>query len=77
MFQFALYSGIMQSMSDKKRTEYQLQYAREKYKRVPLDLPKEYYDNVLKPAADRSGTSVNGFIKAAINEKINRENSPE
>ena len=51
---------------------YMLQYQREKLKRVPLDLTKEKYQEV-KAAADRAGTSVNGYIKAAINEKIVRE----
>ena len=48
-------------------------YKKRKIKRIPFDVQKEYYDNVLKPAADRAGTSVNGFITAAINEKIGRD----
>ena len=54
------------------KTKYNLQYAKEKLKRVPLDLTKEKYQDV-KNAADRSGSSVNGYIKAAIDEKLDRE----
>lgn len=54
------------------RTEYMLKYQREKLKRVPLDLTKEKYQQV-KAAAERSGSSVNGYIKAAIDEKMSRD----
>lgn len=46
-----------------------LKYARENLKRVPLDLKKEEYER-LSEAAKSVGMSINGFIKAAINEKI-------
>lgn len=59
-------------MSDNKRIEYQLKYAKNKYKRVPLDLTKDKYQEV-KAAADRSGSSVNGYIKSAIDEKLDRD----
>lgn len=42
-------------------------------KRVPLDVRKEYYDNVLSLIPDLSGTPVNTFIKTAITEKIQRD----
>lgn len=48
------------------------EYKKEKLKRVPLDLTKEKYQEV-KEAAERAGSSVNGYIKAAIDEKIERE----
>ena len=54
------------------RTEYMINYQKEKLKRVPLDLTKEKYQEV-KAAADRAGSSVNGYIKKAIDEKIERE----
>ncbi len=50
-----------------------LKYAKEKLKRVPLDLKKEEYER-LSEAAKFAGMSVNGFIKAAINEKISSDN---
>ena len=48
-------------------------YKTSKIKRIPLDVQKDYYDNVIKPAADRAGSSVNGYIKKAISEKIERD----
>lgn len=49
-----------------------LKYAKEKLKRVPLDLKKDEYDR-LSEAAKSSNMSINGFIKAAINEKISHD----
>lgn len=46
-----------------------IKFAKEKLKRVPLDLKKEDYER-LSAAAKSAGMSVNGFIRAAINEKI-------
>lgn len=46
-----------------------IKFAKEKLKRVPLDLKKEDYER-LSVAAKSAGMSVNGFIRAAINEKI-------
>ena len=48
-------------------------YQKTHIKRIPLDVQIEYYENILKPAAERAGSSVNGYIKAAIDEKIERE----
>ncbi len=45
-----------------------LKYAKEKLKRVPLDLKKEEYER-LSAAAKSADMSINGFIKAAISEK--------
>lgn len=49
-----------------------LRYAKEKLKRVPLDLKKEEYER-LSVAAKADQKSINGFIKEAINEKIERK----
>ena len=46
-------------------------------KRVPLDVRKEYYNDVLKPAADRAGETVGGYIKKAIEQRIEREKATE
>ena len=56
-------------MTELSRSEYHVQYAKENLKRVPLDLRKEDYDK-LKAAA---GSSVNGYIKTAINEKLEKD----
>lgn len=52
--------------------EAQYRYNKSHLKRVPLDLPLDFYA-VVKAAAESCGSSVNGYIKAAITEKIERE----
>ncbi len=47
-------------------------YARKSLKRIPLDVQKEKYEEI-KSAAERSGESVNGYIKKAIDERMERE----
>lgn len=54
------------------RKEYLYQYQKEKLKRVPLDLKKSDYENVAAAASEK-GLSVNGYIKEAIWEKMERE----
>ena len=46
-------------------------YARKNLKRIPLDVKKEKYEQI-KAAAVRNGESVNGYIKKAIDERIER-----
>lgn len=48
------------------KTEYNIRYAKEKLKRIPLDVQKEKYEEI-KAAADAAGEKVNGYIKKAIN----------
>lgn len=60
-------------MADKK-TEYTIQYAKDRLKRVPLDVTKEKYDEI-KAAADEVGESVNGYIKKAIDDRMELQNS--
>lgn len=54
------------------RKQSMYRYAERHLKRVPLDLRKDYYEEVLKPAAEAAGESVNGYIKKAIDERIRR-----
>lgn len=54
------------------RKNYLYDYQKKKLKRVPLDLKLEDYDN-LKSAAEQAGQTVNGYIKQAIAEKMERE----
>lgn len=58
------------------RKEYLYQYQKEKLKRVPLDLKKSDYENVAVAASEK-GLSVNGYIKEAIWEKMEREKQNE
>lgn len=55
-----------------KHKEYTLKYAKEKLKRVPLDVTKEKYEQI-KAAAEKSGESVNGYIKTAVEQRMQRE----
>lgn len=47
-----------------------LKHAKENLKRIPLDVKKEYYDNVIVIEAEKRGMSVRAFILQAIEEKI-------
>ena len=47
-------------------------YAKRSLKRIPLDVQKEKYEEI-KAAADRAGETVNGYIKKAIEERMQKE----
>lgn len=49
-----------------------LKYNKEHIKRIPLDVQKEEYTRIQEHAAAR-GESVNGFIKRAISETMQRD----
>ena len=55
---------------DKKR--YDQEYKKTKLKRIPLDVPIEKY-NQIKDHAEAHSETVNGFIKRAIDETIEKE----
>ena len=54
------------------KAAYDMSYAKEKLKRIPLDIPKEQYE-IIKEHATKYDKSVNGFIKRAIAETIERD----
>lgn len=56
------------------KTKYDIEYAKAKLKRIPLDVQKEKYEKI-KTAATAAGESVNGYIKKAVDERMERENS--
>lgn len=47
-------------------------YAQKSLKRIPLDVQKEKYEEI-KAAADAAGESVNGYIKSAIDQRMERD----
>lgn len=49
-------------------------YAKKSLKRVPLDVQKEKYEEI-KAAATAAGESVNGYIKKAVDQRMEREAS--
>lgn len=52
-----------------KKKQYDIQYAKENLKRIPLDVPKTMYEQI-KAHAEAHSESVNGFIKRAINKAM-------
>ena len=53
-------------MADKKsKSQYDIEYAKKKLKRIPLDVTKEKYQEI-KIAAENANESVNGYIKKSI-----------
>lgn len=60
-----------------KYNDQKYKYRTDKFKRVGVDFDKEYYNNELKPAADKEGLAVGKYIKIAVAEKIERDNIPE
>ena len=59
------------TLSDQ-RKEYLYDYQKSKLMRIPLDVQKEKYEEI-KAAADHAGESVNGYIKKAIDERMERD----
>ena len=58
------------------RKEYLYDYQKTKLKRIPLDVPKEKYEQI-KAAADAAGEKVNGSIKKAVDERMERDNGQQ
>lgn len=57
-----------------KRKESMYKYAKENLKRIPLDMQKSTYEEI-KAHAEARSESVNGFIKRAISETMERDNT--
>ena len=54
------------------KSMYDINYAKEKLKRIPLDVKKEKYEQI-KKSAEQAGESVNGYIKKAIDLRMDQE----
>lgn len=52
------------------KKKYNSQYAREHLKRIPLDVSKNKYEEI-KQASQAAGETVNGYIKKAIDNRLN------
>ena len=62
-------------MADKKsKSQYDIEYAKKKLKRIPLDVTKEKYQEI-KIAAENANESVNGYIKKAVDQRMERDNA--
>ena len=56
------------------KAKYDIEYAKNKLKRIPLDVQKEKYEEI-KAATTAAGESVNGYIKKAVDERMERDNA--
>ena len=54
------------------RNEYQIEYRKKNLKRVSLELPIKDYEKI-KQHTENTSESINGFIKRAINETMERD----
>lgn len=52
--------------------KYKLNYAKEKYKRVPLDIPVNLYEE-WKAYAESIGVPLNAFIKQSVAQRMGKE----
>lgn len=59
-----------------KKTTYDLKYARERLKRVPLDLTLDDYA-VVQMAAEAAGESINGYIKKSVAQRMTSDYSSQ
>ena len=53
------------------KKKYTAKYRSEKIKRIPLDVQQTKYEEI-KAAADQAKETVNGYIKKAIDQRIER-----
>ena len=60
-----------------KNSKHVKKYNQAHYKYAAAYFPKEFYDDELKPLCDDLGLSISAFVREAIIEKIERENSKE
>ena len=56
------------------KAKYDIEYAKNKLKRIPLDVQKEKYEEI-KAAATAADESINGYIKKAVDQRMERDNA--
>ena len=54
------------------KKKYDIQYQKDKLKRIPLNVQKEKYEEI-KNAADDAGETVNGYIKKSIDMRLSSD----
>ena len=59
-------------MAGNSKSEYDMQYAKEKLKCIPLNVQKEQYEQI-KAAADTASQRVNAYIKQAVCTRMESE----
>ena len=63
----------MERKTSRAKIECNMRYMKNNLKRIPLDVKKEYYSDVIEPESTKRNMSVRSFILKAIEEKIERE----
>ena len=58
---------------DPKKNKYINKYKQEHYKSLRLEVTKEFYSDILAPAAAAKGMAIATYVKEAITEKVERE----
>ena len=66
----------MEDTKKRKKSEYDVDYAKTFIKRVPLDMQKSDYEH-LKEVAASCGENVNEYIKKAIKQRMERDGMAE
>lgn len=59
------------ALENKKR--YTMEYAKKNIKRIPFDVPMSKYEEI-KRASETAGETVNGYIKKAIDMRMDSDN---
>ena len=62
--------------ANENKAKYDMQYAKNNLKRIPLDVRKEKYEQI-RAAAEAADQSVNLYIKTAIDQRMERDAAPD
>lgn len=54
------------------KKKYSMEYAKKNFKRIPLDVRIEKYDEI-KQASEKASETVNGYIKKAIDARLEND----
>ena len=64
----------MDTAKKRNKAAYDMQYAKENLKRIPLDVRRDFYEKI-QTAAEKANESVSGYIKQAITERMERDST--
>lgn len=63
---------MLSEKAKQNKRKYNIKYQKENYKRIPLDVTPEKYEEI-KTAAEQQGEKVNTYIKKAIEQRMEKE----
>ena len=67
-----LKEGVILPLTESQKAN--TKYREKSIKRIPLDVQKEKYEEI-KMAAEAAGESVNGYIKKAVDRRMEQDNA--